>query len=223
MLVVTALTLWQSTALHSAFQTADTSEQSSSAVDSATAAQDEPGLRVFLANVLTRNQQHDQIIAQIRAANPDVIAILELSSVLEASLQGEFSSTHEYFVSESQDDGNFGIGLWSRYPLSHARVFHLNAPILPSIEADIELRSGTIHVMATHPLPPVGTRNFGHRNQHLALLAQRVQKQRQVEPTHPVILLGDLNLTPWSPSRITGWVGSTWRCFWTRWASNARC
>ena len=199
MLVVTALTLWQSTALHSAFQTADTSEQSSSAVDSATAAQDEPGLRVFLANVLTRNQQHDQIIAQIRAANPDVIAILELSSVLEASLHREFSLTHKHFVSESQDDGNFGIGLWSRYALSDARVFHLNAPILPSIEADIELPSCTIHVMATHPLPPIGGRNFGHRNQHLALLAQRVQKQRQVEPTHPVILLGDLNLTPWSP------------------------
>ena len=200
LLVVTALTLWQASSLRSAFQaTVIEAEQSSGTVHSAILAKDEQRLRVFLANVLTRNQQHDQIIAQIRAADPDVIAILELSSVLEASLQREFSATHKYFVAESQDDGNFGIGLWSRCPLSHLRVFHLNAPILPSIAADIQLPSGTVHVIATHPLPPVGARNFGHRNQHLALLAQRIRKQQQVEPARSMILLGDLNLTPWSP------------------------
>ena len=200
MLVVAALTLWQATALHSAFQTGDTeADQTSLAVDSASPAQDRQRLRVFLANVLTRNQHHDQIIAQIRAADPDVIAILELSSTLERALDREFSSTHQYFVSESQDDGNFGIGLWSRYSLTHARVFHLNAPILPSIEADIQLPSCMIHVIATHPLPPIGARNFDHRNQHLALLAQRIRKQQQVEPSCSQILLGDLNLTPWSP------------------------
>ncbi|MEJ7591058.1 MAG: endonuclease/exonuclease/phosphatase family protein [Planctomycetaceae bacterium] len=200
MLIITALTLWQATALHSAFQTGDIeADQSGSTVDSAAGAEGEQRLRVFLANVLTRNQRHDQIIAQIRAADPDVIAILELSSTLKDSLQREFSSTYTYSVSESQDHGNFGIGLWSRYPLSHARVFHLNVPILPSIEADIQLPSGTIHVIATHPLPPVGARNFGHRNQHLALLSQRIRKQQQVEPSCSQILVGDLNLTPWSP------------------------
>ena len=200
MVVVSALTLWQATALHSAFRTAgSTSEQSLFGGDAGTVAGDEQRLRVFLANVLTRNQHHDQIIAQIHAADPDVIAILELSSALEDSLQREFSSTHAYSVSESQDDGNFGIGLWSRYPLSHERVFHLNAPILPSIEADIQGPSRTIRFIATHSLPPIGARNFGHRNQHLALLAQRVRKQQQVTPSCSQILLGDLNLTPWSP------------------------
>lgn len=185
---VATLTMWQATAMRAAYQTGDIEPNQSN-----------QRLRVFMANVLTRNQHHDQIIAQIRAADPDVIAILELSSKLEASLQREFSSTHEYFVSESQDDGNFGIGLWSRYPLSNGRVFHLNAPILPSIEADIELPSCTIHVMATHPLPPIGTRNFGHRNRHLSLLAQRMRNRQQIEPSCSQILLGDLNLTPWSP------------------------
>ncbi|MBC7966373.1 MAG: endonuclease/exonuclease/phosphatase family protein, partial [Fuerstia sp.] len=200
LLVVTVLTVWQATALRSAFQTDDNeAEQTLVAVDSAAAAEDEPRLRVFLANVLTRNPHHDQIIAQVRDADPDVIAILELSSTLERALDREFSSTHAYFVSESQDDGNFGIGLWSRYPLLDGSVFHLNVPILPSIEADIRLPSGTIHVMATHPLPPIGARNFAHRNRHLALLAQRIRKQQQAEPSRSVVLLGDLNLTPWSP------------------------
>jgi len=188
LVAVAALTMWQATAMRSAYKTGDIEPNQSI-----------QRLRVFMANVLTRNQHHDQIIAQIRAADPDLIAILELSSKLEASLQREFSSTHEYFVSESQDDGNFGIGLWSRYPLSHARVFHLNAPILPSIEADIQVSSCPIQFTVTHPLPPIGARNFGHRNQHLALLAQRIRKRQQIEPSCAQILLGDLNLTPWSP------------------------
>ena len=188
LVAVVVFTMWQATALRSAYITGHIEPNQSN-----------QRLRVFLANVLTRNQHHDQIIAQIRAADPDVIAILELSSTLEASLQREFSATHAYYVSESQDDGNFGIGLWSRYPLSHERVFHLNAPILPSIEADIQFPSCPIQFTVTHPLPPIGARNFGHRNQHLALLAQRVRKQQQAEPICLQILLGDLNLTPWSP------------------------
>ena len=200
MLVVLSLTLWQAMALRSAFQPSDTQmHQAGLAVDVATAAQGEQRLRVYLANVLTRNQHHDQIIAQIRAENPDVIAILELSSTLESLLHREFSSTYKYAISESQNDGNFGIGLWSRYPLSDACVFHLNVPILPSIETDIQMPWGMIRVMATHPLPPIGARNFAHRNQHLALLAQRLQKHFQVEASSSQILLGDLNLTPWSP------------------------
>ena len=188
LVVVAALTMWQASAMRSAYITGHIVPNQSA-----------QRFRVFLANVLTRNQNHDQIIAQIHAADPDVIAILELSSTLEASLQREFSATHAYFVSESQDDGNFGIGLWSRYPVSDARVFHLNAPIVASIEADIHLDSCSIQFTVTHPLPPVGGRNFDHRNRHLSLLAQRIRKRQQIEPSCSQILLGDLNLTPWSP------------------------
>jgi endonuclease/exonuclease/phosphatase (EEP) superfamily protein YafD len=78
-------------------------------------------------------------------------------------------------------------------------VFHLNTPILPSIEADVQLPSRAIHLVATHPLPPMGARNFNHRNKHLALLGQRIQEQFRGDPAESVILLGDLNLTPWSP------------------------
>ncbi len=188
LVAVAALTMWQATAMRSAYITGHIEPN-----------QSKQRFRVFLSNVLTRNQHHDQIIAQIRAADPDVIAILELSSALEDSLLREFSRTHAYSISEPQDDGNFGIGLWSRFPLSHERVFHLNAPILPSIEGDIQLPSCPIQFTVTHPLPPIGARNFGHRNRHLSLLAQRIRKRQQIEPACSQILLGDLNLTPWSP------------------------
>ncbi|MCA9010801.1 MAG: endonuclease/exonuclease/phosphatase family protein [Planctomycetaceae bacterium] len=195
-MIIIALAIWQTTALHSAFLSpGNTFGHLSSAADP----NSEPLIRVFLDNVLTHNQNHDQVIAQILAAGPDVIAILELNSDLEKALNQQLATSHPYVVSESQDNGNFGIGLWSRFPLSNERVFHLNTPILPSIEADVQLPSQAIHLVVTHPLPPIGARNFNHRNRHLALLGQRIQKQFRRDSAESLILLGDLNLTPWSP------------------------
>lgn len=195
-MIVMALAIWQTNSLQSAFQSpGNTFSYLSSAADPIS----KPLIRVFLANVLKHNQNHDQVIAQIRTSGPDVIAILELGSDLEQALNQQLATSHPYVVSASQDNGNFGIGLWSRFPLSNERVFHLNTPILPSIEADVQLPSRAIHLVATHPLPPIGARNFNHRNKHLTLLAEQIQKQLRVDSAASVILLGDLNLTPWSP------------------------
>jgi len=200
--LVAAVTIWQVTWLTSAFQSAPNLRRSAEQTDTTaelTHAVLSPPLRVFLANVLTRNEHHDQIIAQIHQSDADAFGILELSSELNSTLNREFGETYKHVISESQDDGNFGIGVWSRYPLADARVFHLNSKWLPSIEADVEFNTQRYRLFATHPMPPLGARNFAHRNDHLALLAKRIQQQHHDQPGRPIILLGDLNLTPWSP------------------------
>ena len=196
---IAVLTLWQLTTLGSAFVPPESEREQPVDSQDSTTVETPRKLRVFLANVLTRNQHHDLIVEQIHAADPDIIAILELSSPLNERLRQEFGETHKHGVSEPQDDGNFGIGLWSRLPLANARVFHLNVPVLPSIEADVQLGSQKVHVVATHPLPPVGARNFAHRNRHLELLTERLKKDVNDTTGKPTLLLGDLNLTPWSP------------------------
>lgn len=197
--LITVLTLWQLMALGSAVLTSDSGREQSVDGKDSIVNEASPRLRVFLANVLTRNQRHDLIVEQIRTADPDVIAILELSSQLHAKLQQEFGETYKHVVFETQDDGNFGIGLWSRLPLKDARIFHLNDQYLPSIEADLQLGSREVHLVATHPLPPVDARNFAHRNFHLALLAKRLNSDGPGTAQIPTLVLGDLNLTPWSP------------------------
>ena len=188
LLAVSAVTIWQASWLISAFQPAS----------AARPPENQPHqLRVFLANVLTRNQQHGHITEQIRQANPDVIVILELSSKLNATLHREFGESHQYAITEPQDDGNFGIGLWSRLPLTDASIFHLNSQWFPSIEAEVEINSRRIRVFATHPIPPMGSIYFAQRNEHLALLAKRIQQQHSDDPERSTLLLGDLNLTPW--------------------------
>ncbi len=198
-LVVTAVIAWQTSWLVSAFQSSHVAMPSANNPDASTPAGQPQNLRVFLANVLTRNQQHGHVTSQIREADPDVIVILELSSKLNATLQREFGESHNYAISEPQDDGNFGIGIWSRFPLTDAKIFHLNSQWIPSIEAEVEFNKRRIRVFATHPIPPMGSRNFAERNQHLALLGKRIRQQHVDDPEHTTLLLGDLNLTPWSP------------------------
>ncbi len=197
--VMTLLTLWQLTALGSAVLTSDSGREQAVGGENSISNETSPRLRVFLANVLTRNQRHDLIVEQIRAADPDVFAVLELSSQLHETLQQEFAEAYKHAVFETQDDGNFGIGLWSRLPLKDARIFHLNDQYIPSIEADLQLGSREVHLVATHPLPPMGARNFAHRNFHLALLAKRLNNAAANNARIPTLVLGDLNLTPWSP------------------------
>jgi endonuclease/exonuclease/phosphatase (EEP) superfamily protein YafD len=155
--------------------------------------------RVCSNNVYISNPNHDRIIASIDEAAADVLAIVELSNALADRIQDHMGDTHPVFVSGINDDGTFGIGLWSKHPVEHSEVFYLCEPLVPSIEADININGRQVRVIATHPIPPVSNRAFAARNLHLTMLAERVQMFRDLNPQTPVILVGDLNLTPWSP------------------------
>ncbi len=154
---------------------------------------------VASVNVFTPNRRFDDIEAEMLRSNADIVAVVELSPPLSRHLSGAFSERYPYSRLNPQGEGNFGIGLYSREPFSNARVEYFNDERLTSIVARLEIRGTTIAVIATHTLPPMGPGNFAHRNRHLRMLAEKVQEFRQAEPEVPVIVLGDLNLTPWSP------------------------
>ena len=156
-------------------------------------------LVVMTANVLTSNRKHDAILEQINSANADVFAILELSTPLYKRLEEELSVGYAHRISIPQDRGNFGIGLYSRHALSDVESFEINEDNIQSIAATVNTDSASYRVIATHPLPPMGRGGFQSRNEHLQNLADRVSAYREANSNIPVILMGDLNLTPWSP------------------------
>ena len=151
------------------------------------------------ANVLTSNSRQDAVLKQIKSANADVFAILELGTPLHQRLEKEIATAYPHRVTIPQDGGNFGIGLYSRYPMSNVESFSTNEESIPSISATVESDSTSWRVIATHPLPPIGASGFHSRNEHLQILADRVAEFRRVASNTPVIVMGDFNLTPWSP------------------------
>jgi endonuclease/exonuclease/phosphatase (EEP) superfamily protein YafD len=158
-----------------------------------------PELKICTVNVLSQNTQHARIVECLKEADPDVIAVLELTSSLEQQLIRELAGLYPFRLTEPHNDGNFGIGLVSRLPLDESRLFHLSAPPVPSVEATVLWQGHTVRLIATHPVPPMNARLSHSRTLHLNLLARKIQNSRRDQPDVPCIVVGDFNLTPWSP------------------------
>lgn len=156
-------------------------------------------LTLTTANVNSGNQSYADIEAEVLESDSDVVAIVELSDGLARHLSQEFLKRYPYAVTELQDSRNFGIGLYSKVPFQQSRVIGFGNDSVPSIAATMVHEGQPIHVLATHTLPPMGAYACQHRNRHLRLLAEHVWQHQQRVPDVPVVVLGDLNLTPWSP------------------------
>lgn len=155
-------------------------------------------MRVTVCNVLTSNQNFDAAIKDILRNDPDVFVALEIDSLWAEEIEAATKTDYPYTVVHPDEHGNFGIGLYSRYPIEHSHVFRLNE-VIESIEAAIDKDGTKYRVIGTHPLPPTGDSNFRSRNEHLRMLADRVQHPQPEYEGLPTIVVGDFNLTPWSP------------------------
>ena len=153
---------------------------------------------VSFGNVLTSNRNYDLVLDDLLRDDPDVFVVLEIDSrwadEIEAATKDEYVSR----VVHPDDRGNFGIGLYSRHPIKHSQVFRLNEGIA-SIEAVVDVNGVSYRVIGTHPLPPIREPGFRSRNEHLRMLANRVQHPDPEYAGLPTVVMGDFNLTPWSP------------------------
>ena len=151
-----------------------------------------PAVRAMLMNVNTRHGDAARVADALRRFHPDIVVLEEVSTKWLADL-GPALRAYPHSRMEPRED-NFGIALFSKFPFTQARVVHIGEADVPSIVAEIETPQGQCTVLATHPLPPGGGEYARWRNDQLAQLLDWVHRA-----TSPVLLLGDLNVTPWSP------------------------
>ena len=131
------------------------------------------------------------MVAWVREARPDFIVAEEVNARWWAALTE--SGEYPYSVSRVRED-NFGIALLSRRPIREGRVINSAGRGLPSIIATIDLDGRTLTLIGTHPLPPNGRDYFSDRQTQLRETARIAARQ-----SRPLMLLGDLNTTSWSP------------------------
>lgn len=148
------------------------------------------GIRVLNINVNAGNDAHAAILETIRAADADIVSIVELTPGLETALRALDERYPHRFINASGD--NFGIGMLSKYPLIAKESFAVLDTA--AIDSLIELPDGSIRFLAVHLVPPMGADLAATRNRQLDALAARA---RQI--TEPLLVCGDFNLTPYSP------------------------
>lgn len=152
-----------------------------------------PELKLLLANVLITQTNPRQLENLLNSEQPNLVVLEELN----LAHQQLMDSRKDYPYRHLEYTGDpFGLGVWSKVPFAHSETLTLGPAGLPSLYLRLQQpgRKEPLHLIATHPFPPIEQPYFEQRNAQLQELASFIQSLNG-----PKILLGDLNLTPWSP------------------------
>lgn len=147
-------------------------------------------LSLLYLNVLTRNRSYAEVLELVEKEDPDLLALIEVNDTWLSELS-PLETRFPFRIAFPRDD-NFGMAMFSRMePRAFERV-DLAGLSLPSIHARLAWQGRELNVFLAHLLPPSGP-NYarGHRLS-VAALVQRAGKLRE-----DLVVLGDLNTTPW--------------------------
>lgn len=147
---------------------------------------------VISANVAHKNENYAKLLESVRASAPDVLILQEFTSEWDENTK-DLQKDYPYFKTEPRT-GGAGLAVFSRYPLESAEVLQLDDSTHPAIFCKINLEGKILSLLTIHPLTPMRADKFASRNKQLSEAAKLMR-----ETPAPKILIGDMNITPWSP------------------------
>lgn len=158
----------------------------------AATAQSPATLRVLSLNVFGGNRDYQRTFDYIRAKNPDVLVLLEVTPAWGAALR---ELQPHYAYSWVMPTGmRSGMAMFSHEQPLAAREVDLGNTGERSLVLTLATRDGPIAVLGTHLYWPLGPDNARVRNAQLASIARVAREVRE-----PLLVAGDLNVTPFSP------------------------
>ena len=151
-----------------------------------------PAFTVGTANVQFSNARPEAFRAWLATRPADFLVIQEVTEAWAKELESQTAYPHRHVVSR---DDPYGLALLSRWPLESVTLVDLAGDGLPSLAGVVDAGGQRIRFLGLHthwPLTPAlaAARDEGLRG--AAALASAADL--------PVVLLGDLNLTPDSPA-----------------------
>jgi endonuclease/exonuclease/phosphatase (EEP) superfamily protein YafD len=151
-------------------------------------------LRIMSLNVHFRNGDHAAVRALIEHEDPDIIGLSEVS---QGWIDGLVALAAEYPHSVLRpEDGANGLALYSRVPLHELETSpYVEDGIQTAISVDVELPATVATVTLAHLMAPTSPGKAALRN----LQIEKITEMAGTYPNDNQILIGDLNITPWSP------------------------
>jgi endonuclease/exonuclease/phosphatase (EEP) superfamily protein YafD len=158
--------------------------------------------RVLTFNVLRTNQELELTLEEIIHQDADFVFLMEVQNAWTSYLSG-VKDRYPY-QKVLADPAYTGVAFLSKHPWESLDVVMLGEVRNPSIDVTIPCRGSLpgkldrkIRIIGTHPLPPFGDMLTRSRDSQLKKLADRFIAEE------PNLLVGDLNLSPWSPRFAT--------------------
>lgn len=134
-----------------------------------------------------RNPHHDRVLNLIKTTSPDVVGFSEVTGTWEQVLKAGLTD-YKYRIIEKRFGG---VALFSKYPMTSAKVCYFAYIKRPRVEASIDVNRHPVNVIFVHPVIPGP--QYGIRNGELALIGNQAAKVKG-----PLIVFGDFNCSPWS-------------------------
>lgn len=161
-------------------------------------------LKVIVYNRHHSLTAHADMVAFIKAEEPDIFFILEANSTHAEALEDDLGTLYPHRILEPNDRSAFGMVAAGKTPFTaQARLesppddqtrvirnFLLSATIAMTGAQEV-----TFYAM--HPPPPTNAFLFAQRNAELSYVSKLISERHAKQDN--VVLLGDWNVTPYSP------------------------
>ncbi len=151
-------------------------------------------IKIFTANVLQKNLQYNDLLQQIKAADPDIVFLVETNQQWKEALQPlttDYPNTLFHPL-----DNTYGLLFYSRLPLTKKKIRFIVKDDIPSVDVTALLPNGKpVRLIGLHPEPPVPGESMYStaKDKELMKVAMEIEHF-----TEPCIVMGDLNDVAWS-------------------------
>jgi endonuclease/exonuclease/phosphatase (EEP) superfamily protein YafD len=149
-------------------------------------------LKILLSNVYYYNYNTQALKRLIEQEKPDLVILQELHP-RHLTLMNGLARLYPYRKYDTFGP-YFGLGIWSRRALTEAQEVFLGPAGVPSLYAKLSWQGQALQLLTTHPFPPTSDAAFQMRNAQYQALSRFLNAKSGQK-----LLIGDLNLTPWSP------------------------
>jgi len=174
-----------------------------------------PVLTVAAANVFYSNSQREPLLDWLETRPADIVIVQELTEAWAGDIAARAVYPNQHLLPREDP---YGIGVLSRWPLESFSLVDLAGDGLPSIAGVAVVDGRRVQFLGMHTRWPVAPSLARLRDQALQGAAE-LARATDV----PMVMLGDLNLTPDSPAferllRGSGFrdalAGREWRPTW---------
>lgn len=153
---------------------------------------DDGAISILISNVLMENRRAGDLLALVRETDPDVVLAVETDAWWSRQLE-VLDGDYPHSLKHPQDN-YYGMLFFSRLDLRAAEIRFLAEAAIPSVRAQIRLRSGFwITFYGLHPRPPQPREDTHQRDAEILIVGEEIAARGE-----PSIVAGDLNDVAWS-------------------------
>lgn len=161
------------------------------------AAADPAGPRLVAWNLQYNNDDFPRALAYLRGTGADVLVLSEFTPRAQQRLAA-LTADYPFQAYRPQWDA-WGIAVYSRLPVESFADIDLDGGLSAQLRVRLRTAAGPLDLYAVHLASPTQAGRMELQDRQLATLAATLRAAADAEPGVPRVVVGDLNLTPYSP------------------------